>query len=273
MPVRAEGTKPGLVSVAALAISSHPTAPEALGCAGDVVLDMIPSTATRPLYAAGEATLFVTGELSGISVNPWIQPAGSYSESVTVEASYALTGFTFPATSLPTKLNSISCLYPVTATEWPLSSWTRTESAPVPSGIWNCRTDPSPSTSDRATSVVSSLAITRTPTKSGLELTAPIPAASVVRTVPSALGRRARRNWVASTERVFCWGAPLAHLKVPAVLAVLRVEWYPEGHSIELLQEKLMGSGAAQPARAASAAASDASSGKWNRCWLARIIW
>src|SRR5712664_592398 len=180
-------------------------------------------------------------------------------------------GLAVPAAVFPAKLMTTCWLEPVTATDFPLSSWTRKESAPLTSGIWNCRTEPSFITVDCAMSLASSFAITRTPTKSGVELTPPIPADSVVRTVPSGLGRRARRNRVASTDSVFCCGAPLAHLSVPAALAVPRLQWYPEGHSAELLQEKLVGSGPWQPARAASAAASNASCER-NRYRWARII-
>src|SRR6202011_152152 len=75
----------------------------------------------------------------------------------------------------------------------------------------------------------------------------------VVRTVPSALGRLARRNLLASAARVFCWAAPLAHLNVPAEVAVPMSQWYPVGHSAELVQVNLVAS-TAHPAVKSKAA-------------------
>ncbi len=77
----------------------------------------------------------------------------------------------------------------------------------------------------------------------------------VVRMAPSALGALISRNLVASAVSVFCAGAPFAHFMEPAAAAVPRSQWYPPGHSAELLQEKPVGSGPLHPAAAAIAAA------------------
>src|SRR6267142_3108658 len=98
MPLRADGANPAFVSVAEREICSQPSDPVAVGWAGGVVAAETPSMLASPLYAAGEAMVLTTGELAGISVSPGIQTAGSNSEPVTVETSYAAIGFTFPAT-------------------------------------------------------------------------------------------------------------------------------------------------------------------------------
>src|SRR5216684_3604420 len=72
--------------------------------------------------------------------------------------------------------------------EWPLSSWTRSDTWAVAWGSWNSSTDPLDWTAESARSLPAWLAITRTPTKSGVEVIAPLLAVIVVRIVPSALG-------------------------------------------------------------------------------------
>ena len=130
-----------------------------------------------------------------------------------------------PATSLPTKLSSTCSGYPVTGTEWPLSSCTRSETWAVAWGSWNSRTEPSAATGESARSWPAWLAIRRTPTKSGVEVTAPRFARIVVRVLPSALGCFESRNLLASAASVRGVGAPLTHLKLPVVDAVPRSQW------------------------------------------------
>src|SRR6266851_5086991 len=109
--------------------------------------------------------------------------------------------------------------------EWPLSSWTRSDTWAVAWGGWNSSTDPLDWTAESARSLPAWLAITRTPTKSGVEVIAPLLAVIVVRIVPSALGRLKSRNFVASAAGVLAVGAPLTHLRLPAAVAVPRSQW------------------------------------------------
>jgi len=182
-----------------------------------------------------------------------IHVVGGYIESLWAVTSYAAFVFEVLATSLPTKLSSTCWLYPVTGMEWPLSSWTRIETCARACGSWNSRTDPSAATWESARSTPPWLATTRTPTKSGVEVTAPTPAPIVVRTLPSGNGRLERRNLLAFAVSVFGWAEPLAHLKLPAVAAVPMSQWYPVGHSAELLQVNLVAS-TAHPAVISTAA-------------------
>src|SRR5438105_4516266 len=126
--------------------------------------------------------------------------------------------------------------------------------AEVGTSTW--RTDPSLRTGDSATSLFPCFAISRTPTKSGVEVTAPATAEMVVRTDPSALGALPRRNLVASAASVFCGAAPFAHLNVPAVVPVPMSQWYPVGHSVELLHFSWVTS-TWHPAASSSAAANE----------------
>src|SRR5215468_5367751 len=142
-------------------------------------------------------------------------------------------------------------------TAWPLSSSTRSPTCAVACGSPKLRIDPSASTGALARSLPPWLAITCTPMKSGVEVTAPTPARMVVRMLPSAPGLLSKRNFVGSTASVFAWGAPFAHFKDPAADAVPRSQWYPPGHSAELVQEKPVGSGPLQPATAKAVAAAN----------------
>src|SRR3989442_12428722 len=96
----------------------------------------------------------------------------------------------------------------------------------------------------------------RTPTRSGVDVTAPTSAVMVVRVVPSALDFCSSRNFVASAASVFCWAAPFAHLNVPAEVAVPMSQWYPVGHSAELVQASFVTS-TWHPAASSSAAANE----------------
>src|SRR5438445_664426 len=98
--------------------------------------------------------------------------------------------------------------------------------------------------------------MTRTPTKSGVEVTAPASAVMVVRVVPSAFDFRSSRNLVASAASVLCWAVPFAHLNVPAVVPVPMSQWYPVGHSVELLHFSWVTS-TWHPAASSSAAANE----------------
>jgi hypothetical protein len=154
-----------------------------------------------------------------------IQLAGAYSESLVAVTSYAVFGFVLPATSLPAKLSSTCSGYPVTGIEWPLSSCTRRLTCAVACGSWKASTEPSAATGESARSRPAWLAISRTPTKSGVEVTAARSAVIVVRVLPSALGRFDSRNLLASAASVLGNGAPLTHLLVPAADAVPRSQW------------------------------------------------
>src|SRR5467141_3175077 len=104
--------------------------------------------------------------------------------------------------------------------------------------------EPSASTGELARSVPPWLAMTRTPTKSGVDVTAPTSA---------AIDRCTRRNLLALAANVFCWAEPLAHRKVPAAAAVPMSQWYPVGHSPELLQVNLVASTEHPTAKSAAA--------------------
>ena len=92
-------------------------------------------------------------------------------------------------------------------------------------GSWNSRTEPSAATGASARSLPPWLEMTRTPTKSGVDVTAPMFARTVVRTLPSVRGRLKSRNFVASAASVLGVGAPETHFKLPVVLAVPRSQW------------------------------------------------
>src|SRR2546425_13212334 len=100
----------------------------------------------------------------------------------------------------------------------------------------------------------------RTPTRSGVDVTAPTSAVMVVRVVPSAFDFCSSRNFVASAASVFCWAAPFAHLNVPAEVAVPMSQWYPVGHSAELVQASFVTS-TWHPAASSSAAANERTAG------------
>src|SRR5439155_271742 len=65
-----------------------------------------------------------------------------------------------------------------------------------------------------------------------------------------------RRNLLASAVSVFCGAVPFRHLNVAAEPVVPRSQWYPVGHSAELLQLNLVGS-TWHPATSSRAAANE----------------
>src|SRR5216684_78747 len=91
--------------------------------------------------------------------------------------------------------------------EWRLSSSTRSDTCVRACGSWNTGTEPSDWTAELPRSDPPWLATARTPTKSGVEVTAPGAAEMVVRTVPSPAGCLISKNFAALAARVLSTGA------------------------------------------------------------------